>query len=360
MEHGFWVPSNNHPATTEEDHDVMCDQVHRETFVSGAAITSIPHAATSFPENDSSSTEDKGAHTEDKGAHTGGKGPCTDILHAIAQSAGATMASLPVLQAHNQKNEHRCVASAICTAMMLRAMYTARDDTRRKLLCGGNQPSVCHAYHMQRRMECLANQRCKCGIACGQLCDNCGSIMTVMVSACSRGICTEKEWPVAECRNLKIATAANTSSFLSGKMAYKLRGDTRGGRWIPVRQGGPAIIAAVIAALERGCPVVMNLLVYKNQSEFYVRSRNNKPSTGSSVYDAPFQLPSPPPTEAPLPMGHAVLIVGVNEAHTRLRVRNSGGAEWGHHGDMNMSTADLRPRQVLALFVVEGVDIIHA
>ena len=286
--------------------------------------------------------------------------PELDVLTAVSRAIGAPMAvagaAAPALHAHSQENEKRCVASAMCVAMMLRALHLAKPHVRALLQLKKNHPSITHAYHTQRRMECEANRRCNCGIGCGELCEDCGSRMTVMLDACKAGIVQEAGWPMAERHNLKYAKAANAPQFLDDKVFFKVAAG--GMEWIDVGAGPDALGATLADHLGQGHPVVINIMVYPSQAPFFTKQTGIEP--GKSPYDARHLLPAPRPAERPEPIGHAMLVVGVQPELRRIRIRNSAGPGWGFHGDLCMSYDLLVPKQTMGLLAIKEVTLHNA
>lgn len=308
--------------------------------------------------------------------------PEHDLIHRAMRRVHYTNVSKKrkTLEAHNQESQHRCVAAAMCTAMLIRAIMSTKGALQEALCRDSNKPSVAYAYHRQRVMECRANARCKCGKACGSLCDNCGSLLTVMQDAGAEGIATESAWPIAEYNNIHRARAANNASFLASRPYFRVTGKS-GFQEFAFRVGDATqqsadMVRQIQTALKNGFPIIINMKVYPSQVPFFQQCRQATSKSTSSAassaasksiptstqlpwWHARFQLPPPLAREACNKLGHAMLIIGSSAAHAVFRVRNSAGAEWGCNGDLAIPFSALTPRQVSALVAVRRVDVIN-
>lgn len=301
--------------------------------------------------------------------------PGLDILREVAgqyeafsvptthkdKNNNTTTDRVPSLSAHNQEAAKRCAAAAMCTAMFLRAMQLATAATKPLLTDVRNMPSPVHAYHAQCRMRCLANARCKCGAACDGVCDDCGSMLTTMVDACQRGVVTEAVWPTADGMVMSHVKRANQDRYLVNKPYYRL-GSGDGIEWLDVTAKQSILVKAVQKAITKGFPVIINMLVYPSQMRRFYERQFHAPgyAAGKSVFDNEFLLPKPLGSERSQAMGHCMLIVGVNLAKRRFRVRNSSGASWGYDGDMCIGFDALSPWQVNGLLVIKEVTLHNA
>ena len=280
------------------------------------------------------------------------------------------------LAARHQGRQNRCVASAFATAVSIRALFQANGRGPLFALRSAElRPSVAHAYHAQRVLECQArdNPRCDCGPVCGGECEDCGSIPRFMCEAFAQGIVMERQWPVryackahkrmivdTETRNAHNARVTELvegsqtpSSFVGSMPHYRLKHF----EFLPLGRGVAAMAFRIQGHMAFGSPVVACLLQYQNQLDFFARMKEIQGSlpTDATVYDAAFTLP--PPTGTPLSMAHAVTIVGMNPALKKLRLRNSRGEHWGFHGDFSMETSQLGRHQVVALIAVLEVEL---
>lgn len=277
-------------------------------------------------------------------------GPGGEIFEAVAARLGTPMTNVGkgyvgALKSQNQQTENRCVATAVCTAMRLRAFMMADAKTLEVLRPPDNAPSVAHAYYAQRRMECMATARCDCGPVCGGLCDaKCGSLLSVVVAVAKQGIVLERTWPVSASRSTAHIEASIAEGYLSDKAHYRL---TRK-EMVDLGLKASAIAAKVTYLLDSGIPVVCNLFLYPNQEAWSKTQR--KVVLAKSVYDSVHTLPRGEGMR--LPMGHCVLIVGYDAAKRRYRLRNSFGESWGWNGDFAMKFEDLTERHAHGLMAV--------
>ena len=288
----------------------------------------------------------------------GDRVPHLDVVEAVAALLQAPRAMagagfVPCLEAHEQGTENRCAAAAITTGMYLRALLLASPGVRVQLQNARHVPSACHAYHVQRRMECEANRRCLCGPVCGGLCNNCGTVLSVMVEACQAGVVTCGEWPASKFNSLQLVQACKKPEYLETRCYYSLPAD--GVVWLKATAGAAALVSRIRDHLADGQPVLITCIHYRSQLPFF--ERLSGAGQGVSVYDNAFTLPGKKDGERPHGLGHAMLIVGLDEKLQRLRVRNSRGPKWGFHGDFNMPTRMLTPVYVSSLLAVRDVQL---
>jgi C1A family cysteine protease len=122
-----------------------------------------------------------------------------------------------------------------------------------------------------------------------------------------QGVCAETEWPYDPAKFAKKPTAA---CFTDGKK-------TKVASYQRVAQN----LNQLKGALAAGFPVVIGFTVYDSFESDEVAK------TGV--------MPMPAPAEHVLG-GHAVLVVGYDDASQRFRVRNSWGTSWGQKGYFTM------------------------
>lgn len=278
-----------------------------------------------------------------------------DVLDAASVRLGTPQVNVGAgyvgaLKSQNQQTENRCVATAVCTAIYLRALLMAPKPTLEALRPEGNMPSVAHAYHAQRRRECMTTHRCDCGDVCGGLCNaKCGSLLSVVVGVCKEGICLERHWPVSASRDVSKVRAANTDDFLERKPHFRL---TRA-EFVDLSLKREALVYNVERMVREGVPVVTNLFLYPNQDAWCKTQRMRPADRAATVYSSVHAFPAG--KGARLALGHCVIIVGFDPVARMFRVRNSFGDDWGWHGDFALPYALLNKDQVHGLMGVEEV-----
>lgn len=282
-----------------------------------------------------------------------------DLLDTAAQKLGRARGNLRAgytgpLTPHDQGAEERCVAASMCTGLLLRAICTAGNaSTLQFLNQTGNTPSIAHAYHAQRVEECEVNRRCDCGPMCGGLCDpRCGTVLSVMVSTCKKGIVPASVWPSAAARDTNMPAVANRPDFLTTHPLYRLNK----AEFIPIEElSTPAVLNSVRSMVHNAVPVLLNMYVYTNHTEFYRAQHDVEPN--DSVYADAHTMPLG--TGLPGTTGHCMLIVGYDDSVQKLRVRNSFGPNWGCHGDFALPYAAMSPRYVHALVGILDVSLLQ-
>jgi hypothetical protein len=283
--------------------------------------------------------------------------PKLDILEAAAALIRAprvlsSAGHVSCLSAMDQGNENRCVASALCFAMYLRALLLAPPATRLLLAHADNLPSPCHAYDAQRLLECNDTARCSCGPMCGGVCDNCGSVVTYMVEACEAGIVTEHSFPSAQANSTKLTLESRGDGYRESRCYYRL--EPNGAAWLSITAGADKLAARIEHCIGAGQPVVINTIHYASQDAFYRRLDGDR-EAGVSPYDSKYLMPPKDAGERPSTMGHVMLVVGANPAQRRLRVLNSRGAAWGFHGCCCISYDHLAPTYLKSALAVQRV-----
>jgi len=128
----------------------------------------------------------------------------------------------------------------------------------------------------------------------------------VVKAAATVGYCTEKKWPYNVAKFAKKPTVTATKDAAKRMIAEYMRCVT---------------LDNCLDSLALGFPVVFGFSVYESFESAEVAK------TGV--------VPMPAKTEALLG-GHAVLMVGYNDAEQRIIVRNSWGTGWGQQGYFTM------------------------
>ena len=271
------------------------------------------------------------------------------------------------LKARDQGKENRCVAEAFCFAMYLVACRDIDEKKRLLLASSDAQPSAAYAYDACRREECNTTGRVQCkrrlyskqGIiqhtssanVCGGMCEDVGSSLSAMRSVCARGVVAKRHFKDNPDAFEMLKSLQPT--FLDECMYYKI--EPNGLSFIPVSMRSKQIASVIQRELLKGNPIVMNTYMYRSFIPFW--NRLSKPNTARSVYDAAFQLPAVKRGEVCMPMGHAMVIVGIDPGTGRVRVRNSRGPDWGYQGDFCMSFSQLNHRYLASLAVIHRVQI---
>ena len=284
--------------------------------------------------------------------------PSLNIMESVAQRMGisrwcATAGFVAPLAAHDQNNEHRCVAAAMCTAMFLRACLMCEAALLSVLRIEECQPCVRYAYHTQRRRECEATQRCFCGPMCGGICDNCGTVMSVMVDVCKEGLPQSTAWGAEAKVDQAFLDEVNADGFLRELPTYRL---TRA-VWIRA-DGAGAMLANIRMQLFMGVPVILSLHLYTAQHAWQVAmsdkaTREERGAAAEGVLDPRFLMP--PAGGRRSVVGHAVTVTGMLEKERRLLIRNSYGDDWGYHGDCCMAFDDVAPSNISSMLAVQEV-----
>lgn len=272
-----------------------------------------------------------------------------DVLHTVCTKLGLERTIQIPVAAHNQEGHDRCVAASVCLGMYLRVAVQAQNRATCTLLRQpAHLPSVVYAYQTQCRQECIGTGRCDCGSLCGGVCDpRCGSIISVMLQVCRRGVPLEKEWPLSAALRPEYAEAAQSGRFFRGKPYFRLS------RYRVLRVRDDACTGRrVVRLLKAHIPCVLNMFVYPNQ-ETFMHLQNQPDVRGESVFSSLHTMPNG--TGCRSEMGHCVLAVGVDPTEAYVRVRNSFGPSWGFDGDFAVPVGFLTRRHVHAVVALEEV-----
>jgi len=149
-------------------------------------------------------------------------------------------------------------------------------------------------YYNERAMEGTINQDAGAQISDG------------VKALAKEGVCTEAIWPYAVHRFAKKPTAAAYADATHRKITAYARVDRSNG------------MAGIKQALASGYPVVFGFTVFESFESEEVAQ------TGV--------VPMPNVNSEQCMGGHAVLMVGYDDATQRVLVRNSWGASWGQGG----------------------------
>jgi C1A family cysteine protease len=162
---------------------------------------------------------------------------------------------------------------------------------RRKEKKPDETPSRLFLYYNGRRLENGTEE------------DQGAEIRDVVDAACSAGYCAEKTWPfLAE----KVCVRPSEAAYAEAKLN---RARKRSRIFSSMR--------ALKGTISRGFVIVGGIMVYE------------KMESDEAAETGIVHVPSP--TESFLG-GHAILIVGWDDARRAWRVRNSWGPAWGDHG----------------------------
>ncbi len=156
-------------------------------------------------------------------------------------------------------------------------------------------PSRLWIYYQERVIEGTVSQ------------DSGAQIRDGMKAVAKLGVCPETDWPY------DIATFADKPPRKDYKDALKDR--------VVTYESAPQELFGLKSVLASGLPVVFGFTVYESFEGEQVAK------TGI--------MPMPSPSEAVVG-GHAVLMVGYDDAHDRFKVRNSWGTSWGQEGYFEM------------------------
>lgn len=156
-------------------------------------------------------------------------------------------------------------------------------------------PSRLWIYYQERVIENTVNQ------------DSGAQIRDGMKAVAQLGVCPETDWPY------DITTFTDDPPRQDYTDALKDR--------ILTYQSPPQQLFALKSVLAAGSPVVFGFTVYESFESQQVAS------------DGIVPMPDP---EEKVVGGHAVVLVGYNDAVDRFRVRNSWGTGWGQQGYFEM------------------------
>jgi C1A family cysteine protease len=156
-------------------------------------------------------------------------------------------------------------------------------------------PSRLWIYYQERVIEQTVSQ------------DSGGQIRDGIKAVANLGVCPESDWPY------DISTFAHTPPQKDYTDAVKDRAVTY--------QAVPQDLFALKSVLAKGAVIVFGFTVYESFESQQVAA------TGI--------VPMPSPAEKVVG-GHAVVLVGYDDANDRFRVRNSWGTGWGQDGYFEM------------------------
>lgn len=339
----------------------------------------------------------------------------------------------PWLTSHDQKHEDRCVAAAVAFAVYLRALLSVDFECAKRLLHDSNfTPSVHHAYYAQRREECVQSARVQCGNRCDSFCHpKAGTVVAYMIETFRRGVVIHQTWresfsktdekdsgtntvrgAAAQASNREdddqenrflshdinagrtmrsLSTADSTSGAkpLSAMTAYqRCMKDHCSGKLLQrspfytldrvttlgLKEDEPSpsvLLGKIIESLRNQCPVVINMVLFASQLEFFSTGINRQfvskreyahfARTGelpkelptANVYHPIWSLPDMWEGDAALSMGHCMCIIGCDLSKRKFKVRNSFGPNWGCDGDFNMSFTAIHDNSVDAAIRID-------
>jgi C1A family cysteine protease len=179
-----------------------------------------------------------------------------------------------------------------CTANAIAAAVDFENHVQTKEFI---TPSRLWIYYQERVIEGSVSQ------------DSGAQIRDGMKAVAKLGVCPETDWPY------DITTFAH-------KPPRKDYTDARKDK-VLTYEAAPQDLFGLKSVLASGLPVVFGFTVYE--------SFESKAVADSGI------LPMPSPSES-IVGGHAVLMVGYNDASDRFRVRNSWGSSWGQDGYFEM------------------------
>lgn len=259
-----------------------------------------------------------------------------DILDACADRLGIARSDrgsgyVKPLIPYDQKDTKQCMAASACMAMYLAALLRADDADLIKLRNSKSHfPSVTYAYYKQRQLECRETGRVKCGAMCGGDCEDLGSVMFYMIRTLKAGVVLEEFWPRVRSHDDDMISKANDNGFLPGTPRFVLSGCYK----VTPAMKKDAVLEIFRGSIDRGQPVVINMIGYGNQNAFANRQKDER--AGASWTDEKHRMPPPDPSTR-LSSGHAVTLVGYDNSKRLLRIRNSSSDKWGYHGDFALS-----------------------
>lgn len=303
-------------------------------------------------------------------------GVCARRLgHSVDVSSDLIPLSAP-LMAHDQGTHDACVASSIAFAIYLRAIAGfERDSVLRVLRDQQSAPSPAHAYHSQRRDECVMTGRVACGRNCRGVCDvHAGTVLPFMLNAVARGIVTEGVWPYSSMQSPELANQHNSGEILKRNSHYTLDVAEE------INPDSPDATNSLLEALSDNCPVLMNVYVYASQKRFYAAhnhpnrlaaggehgtdgtnadSKHGRPDyADSDVTDVFADIWSMPAASGKrMPMGHCMTMTGFDSARRRFKIRNSFGAQWGCDGDFNWPFELVNGHSIHSLVIIRKVSV---
>ena len=196
----------------------------------------------------------------------------------------STAADMPPI--YDQGQLGSCTGNAIAGAV---------DYDNHKITGDFLTPSRLWVYYQERVIEGTVSQ------------DSGGQIRDGMKAVAQLGVCPETDWPYV------ITTFAQTPPQKDYTDAFKDRALT----YEAVTQD----LFALKSVLATSLPIVFGFTVYE--------------SFESPAVAASGVVPMPAPSEKVVG-GHAVVLVGYNDAEDRFRVRNSWGTGWGQNGYFEM------------------------
>ncbi len=196
----------------------------------------------------------------------------------------STSADMPPV--YNQGQLGSCTANAIAAAV---------DFENHKQNQVFITPSRLWIYYQERVIEGTVSQ------------DSGAQIRDGMKAVAKLGVCPETDW------EYDIATFAHKPPKKDYQDALKDK--------VVKYEAAPQDLFGLKSVLAEGIPIVFGFTVYQSFEGKQVAS------TGI--------MPMPSPSESVLG-GHAVMMVGYNDAHDRFKVRNSWGDTWGKDGYFEM------------------------
>lgn len=152
-------------------------------------------------------------------------------------------------------------------------------------------PSRLWIYYQERVIEGTVSQ------------DSGAQIRDGVKAVSQLGVCPESDWPY------DISTFANAPPRKDYKIALADR--------VLTYQAAPQVLWSLKSVLASGMPVVFGFTVY---------SAFESPQVAQTGI-----VPMPSPSEQVVG-GHAVMLIGYDDAVDRFRVRNSWGTGWGQNG----------------------------
>ena len=190
-----------------------------------------------------------------------------------------------------------------CTGNALVGAMEYLENKSKEFEVGGKFVNLSRlfVYYNERNMEGTINQD-----AGAQISDGVKSLAT-------QGVCTEAAWPYFTYEYAKKPSATAYTDAATRKITAYARVERTSG------------ITGIKQALAAGYPIVFGFTVYESfESEDMAQSGVlNMPNTISEQCMG----------------GHAVLMVGYDDASQRVIVRNSWGPQWGQHGYFTMPYA---------------------
>lgn len=178
-------------------------------------------------------------------------------------------------------------------------------------------PSRLWIYYQERVIEGTVSQ------------DSGAQIRDGMKAVNKLGVCPETDWPY------DISTFAKKPPQKDYKDALKDK--------VLKYEAAPQDLFGLKSVLAGGLPVVFGFTVYESFESQAVASSGIMPMPSSSEK---------------VIGGHAVLMVGYDDAHDRFRVRNSWGSSWGQEGYFEMPYQYATSRSLASDFwAVQGTSV---